>query len=155
MTDSELGAQIALLDGDYVPSPVQRIREQVAGYEDSAGARENTLEGKPVVILTSVGARTLHVRKNPLMRMLEGDVYVVVASAAGAPDHPQWYRNITTHPIVRLQDGAEVTLRRAREVHGTEKTHWWQVAESFWPHFPEYREKANGRDIPVLVLERL
>jgi F420H(2)-dependent quinone reductase len=154
-SDATLNAQIALLDGEYVPSRADRIRDQVAGYERSAGTEDNTLEDKPVVILTSVGAKTLKVRKNPVMRMLENDVYVVVASAAGAPEDPQWYRNITTHPIVRLQDGAEVTLRRAREVHGPEKTHWWKIAESFWPHFPEYREKAQGRDIPVLVLERI
>ncbi len=154
LAPEQLNAEISLLDGEYVPSSVDRIRNQVAGYENSAGTRDNTLEGKPVVILTSVGARSLKVRKNPLMRIVDGDVYVVVASAAGAPDNPQWYRNITAHPIARLQDGAEVTLRRAREVHGDEKARWWTIADRFWPHFPEYRQKAQGRDIPVLVLER-
>jgi F420H(2)-dependent quinone reductase len=155
VTDLTPEAQIALLDGEYAPSPIDRIRNQVAGYEASQGTSDNTLEGKPVVILTTVGATSLKVRKNPLMRMLEGDTYVIVASAAGALENPQWYRNIGAHPIVRLQDGAETSVRRAREVTGAEKAHWWQVAEGFWPHFPEYRERAQGRDIPVIVLERI
>lgn len=155
MTDSDLRAQIALLDGEYEPSPIDRIRNQVDGFERSEGTRDNTLEDKPVVILTTVGASSLKVRKNPVMRMLEGDTYVVVASAAGSPKNPQWYRNLSAHPIVRLQDGAEVTVRRAREVTGAEKARWWEVAESFWPHFPEYRDRAQGRDIPVILLERI
>ncbi|MFC4242157.1 nitroreductase/quinone reductase family protein [Gryllotalpicola reticulitermitis] len=153
MTHPDVAAGAALLDGTYVPSPIPRIRDQVAGFEASSGTRDNTLEDRPVIILTTVGASSLKVRKNPLIRALEGDVYVVVASAAGAPEDPQWYRNLTAHPVVRLQDGPTVDLRIAREVHGDEKDHWWQVAESFWPHFPEYREKAEGRDIPVVVLE--
>jgi F420H(2)-dependent quinone reductase len=155
MTDTELSAEIALLDGEYVPSPIDRIRNQVAGYEASGGTTDNTLEDKPVVILTTVGARSLKVRKNPLIRIVDGDDYVVVASAAGAADDPQWYRNLLAHPVVRVQDGAAISVRRAREVHGEEKDRWWRIAESFWPHFPEYRRKAAGRDIPVVVLERV
>ena len=155
MPDIDMAAGVALLDGEYVPSPIPRIRDQVAGYEASGGTEHNTLEDRPVVLLTTVGASSLKVRKNPVMRMLEGDSYVVVASAAGAPDDPAWYRNLVAHPVVRLQDGATTELRVAREVHGDEKTHWWGVAESFWPHFPEYRERARGRDIPVVVLEKV
>ena len=155
MTDTvDVAAGAALLDGEYEPSPIPRIRDQVAGYEASGGTEHNTLEDRPVVILTTVGAKSLKVRKNPVMRMFEGDVYVVVASAAGAPADPQWYRNLTAHPVVRLQDGATAQLRVAREVHGDEKVHWWDVAESFWLHFPEYRERTDGiREIPVIVLE--
>jgi deazaflavin-dependent oxidoreductase (nitroreductase family) len=73
-------------------------------YEASAGSRANTLDGYPVVILTRVGARSGKVRKNPVMRLVDGDRYVVVASAAGRSVHPVWYRNIVAHPIVRVQD---------------------------------------------------
>ena len=153
MTEIDLTTGEDLLGHEYVPSPLARIRDQVAGYEASGGTEHNTLEDRPVVILSTVGAQSLQVRKNPVIRMLEGDVYVVVASAAGAARDPQWYRNLKTHPVVRLQDGPTAELRVAREVHGEEKTHWWTVAESFWDHFPEYRERAQGRDIPVVVLE--
>jgi deazaflavin-dependent oxidoreductase (nitroreductase family) len=140
------------LDGEYVPSPDDRARTQVADYETTDGVEGGTLEGKPVVILTSLGAKSKKVRKNPVMRMVEGEKYVVVASAGGAPQHPSWYANLVAHPLVRVQDGKTIGVLRAREVHGDEKAHYWTVAESFWPHFPEYRQRA-GREIPVLVLE--
>ncbi|MCU1693977.1 MAG: deazaflavin-dependent nitroreductase family protein [Mycobacterium sp.] len=141
------------LDGEYVPSPVERIRKQVAEYEASGGVEGATLEGRPVVILTSVGVTSGKVRKNPLMRIVDGDRYVVVASAAGAPENPSWYTNLVAHPRVRLQDGASVKEFLAREVSGDEKRHYWAVAEQFWPHFPEYRRLARGREIPIMVLE--
>ena len=141
------------LDGEYVPSPLERIRKQVADYEASDGLEGGTLEGRPVVIVTSVGAKSGKVRKNPVMRIVDGDRYVAVASAGGSPTNPSWYANLVAHPRVRLQDGASVKEFQAREVSGDEKRHYWTVAERFWPHFPEYRRLAGGRDIPIMVLE--
>ena len=137
----------------YQPSPSDRVREQVSLYEASDGREGGTLEGRPVVILTTVGAKTGSIRKNPVMRIKEGNVYVAVASNAGAADHPAWYRNVMAHPEISLQDGAVVQPVRAREVHGDEKARWWSIAERDWPHFPEYRAKAGDRDIPLLLLE--
>jgi deazaflavin-dependent oxidoreductase (nitroreductase family) len=140
-------------DGEYVPSPDKRAREQVSAYEASGGVEGATLEGKPVVILTSLGAKSGKVRKNPVMRIVDGDRYIAVASAAGSPKNPSWYANLVAHPVVRLQDGAVIREFRAREVAGEEKTYFWAVTERFWPHFPEYRRLAQGRDIPIMVLE--
>jgi deazaflavin-dependent oxidoreductase (nitroreductase family) len=137
----------------YQPSPVARVRDQVARYEDTDGRDGGTLEDKPVVILTTVGARTGNTRKNPVMRIKHDGTYVAVASAGGAPTHPAWYRNLLAHPDARLQDGAVVHQVRAREVFGDEKADWWRIAEQFWPHFPEYRARAVGREIPVMLLE--
>ena len=137
----------------YEPSPSDLVREQVSLYEATDGREGGALEGKPVVILTTVGAKSGSVRKNPVMRIKEGDVYVAVASNAGAADHPAWYRNVMAHPEISLQDGAVVQPVRAREVHGDEKARWWSIAERDWPHFPEYRAKAGDRDIPLLLLE--
>jgi F420H(2)-dependent quinone reductase len=141
------------LDGRYVPSPSETVRTQVADYEASGGVEGATLEGRPVVILTSVGAKSGKVRKNPVMRIVDGDRYVAVASAGGSPTNPSWYANLVAHPTVRLQDGATVREFQAREVSGEEKRYYWLVAERFWPHFPEYRRLAGGRDIPIMVLE--
>jgi F420H(2)-dependent quinone reductase len=141
------------LDGQYVPSPSERVRVQVADYEASGGVEGATLEGRPVVILTSVGATSGKVRKNPVMRIVDGDRYVAVASAGGSPTNPSWYANLVAHPWIRLQDGARVRDFQAREVTGEEKRHYWTVAEQFWPHFPEYRRLAGGRDSPMMVLE--
>jgi deazaflavin-dependent oxidoreductase (nitroreductase family) len=137
----------------YVPSPSDRVREQVALYEATDGRDGGTLEGRPVVILITTGAKTGNIRKNPVMRIKQGDTYVAVASNAGATSHPSWYRNLIAHPQVSLQDGATVYRLRAREADGEDMTHWWRVAERFWPHFPEYRASAGGRDIPVILLE--
>jgi deazaflavin-dependent oxidoreductase (nitroreductase family) len=141
------------LDGEYVPSPLRYVRKQVADYEATAGVHGGTLEGRPVVILTSVGAKSGLVRKNPVMRIVDGDRYVAVASDGGASTNPSWYTNLVAHPRVRLQDGAVVRELRVREVSGDEKRYYWTVAQRFWPHFPEYRRLAGGRDIPIMVLE--
>ena len=138
---------------DYIPSPSERVSEQVRLYEASDGAEGGTLEGRPVVILTHTGAKTGGIRKNPIMRIPDGDAYVAVASAAGATTHPAWYFNLIADPRVHVQDHAEHRDLIAREVHGVEKDRLWAVAESYWPHFPEYREKAAGREIPILLLE--
>jgi F420H(2)-dependent quinone reductase len=141
------------LDGEYRPSPVARVRKQVEDYETSGGVEGAPLEGLPVVILTSVGATSGKVRKNPVMRIVDGDCYVAVASAAGASKSPSWYANLVAHPTVRLQDGATVKDFHAQEVSGEEKRRYWTIAEQLWPHFPEYRWLAAGRDIPIMVLE--
>src|ERR1700730_7176125 len=141
------------LDGEYVPSPTESVRTQVAEYEASGGIEGGTLEGRPVVILTSVGAKSGKVRKNPVMRIVDGDRYVAVASAGGSPTNPSWYTNLVVHPRVRLQDGASVKEFAAREVTGDEKRYYWTVAERFWPHFPENAQRSGGRDIPIMVLE--
>jgi deazaflavin-dependent oxidoreductase (nitroreductase family) len=136
----------------YVPSASERVRDQVASYEATDGREGGTLEGRPVVILTMTGATSGKVRKTPVMRIERDGTYVAVASAGGAPSHPAWYRNLIANPDVRLQDGAQVHRLRAREVFGDEKAAAWTLAESRWPHFPEYRAKA-GREIPILLLE--
>jgi deazaflavin-dependent oxidoreductase (nitroreductase family) len=136
----------------YVPSPSERVREQVARYEATGGREGGTLEGRPVVILTMTGATSGNIRKAPIMRIERDGTYLAVASAGGAPNHPAWYHNLIAHPLVLLQDGTTVHSLRAREVFGAEKTEAWKLAESRWPHFPEYRARA-GREIPILLLE--
>jgi F420H(2)-dependent quinone reductase len=136
----------------YRPSPSERVRDQVALYEATDGAEGGTLEGRPVVILTTIGAVSGAVRKNPVIRIEHEGRYAAVASAAGAPRDPAWYRNLVAHPTAHLQDGATHLVVEAREVTGEEKQRWWQIAESFWPYFPDYRAKTD-RDIPIMVLE--
>jgi F420H(2)-dependent quinone reductase len=143
-----------LFDGEYEPSPVPRIREQVALYEATDGAEGNTLEGRPVVILTSIGAKSGKVRKNPIMRVVDNGIYVAVASAGGATQNPSWYANLIAHPDALIQDGSDVRHLRARQVFGAEKQHLRAVAETFWPHYPEYQQRAANRDIPLILLER-
>lgn len=140
------------LIGEYEPGTVDWAREQVDEFESSNGAKGNTMRGRPVVVLTSVGAKSGKLRKNPLMRVEHDGVYAVVASMGGQPQNPTWYHNLLAHPHVELQDGAVRRDYRAREVTGEEKALWWQRATETWPDYDAYQAKTQ-RQIPVFVLE--
>jgi deazaflavin-dependent oxidoreductase (nitroreductase family) len=127
-------------------------RLQVAEYEASDGANGNELHGRPVVILTMLGAKSGKLRKVPVMRVEHDGRYLAVASFGGSPNHPAWYFNILAHPIVELQDGPAVQTMRAREVHGGEREEWWLRAVETWPNYGEY-PKRTDRLIPAFVLE--
>ncbi|MDT3446137.1 MULTISPECIES: nitroreductase family deazaflavin-dependent oxidoreductase [unclassified Pseudofrankia] len=138
--------------GGYEPSPSDWVREQVEEYESSGGTRGTTLNGRPVVILTTVGARSGKIRKSPLMRVEHDGLYAVVASLGGAPNHPVWYYNVRAHPEVELQDGPTRQSMVAREVTGDEKAVWWDRAVAAYPDYAEYQKKTS-RQIPVFVLK--
>jgi F420H(2)-dependent quinone reductase len=138
----------------YRPT-TDRVHEQVALYEATEGREGGTLEGRPVVILSTIGAKTGNIRKNPVMRIKDGDTYVAVASNGGASSNPSWYRNLTAHPEVSFAGGATVYRLRAREVHGEEKARRRRVAERDWPRYEEFRAKASDREIPMMVMEPL
>lgn len=139
------------LIGEYAPSPSDRARTQVEEYESSGGTRGTTLEGVPVVVLTTVGARSGKLRKTPLMRVEHDGEYAVVASMGGAPKHPLWYWNVLANPRVELQDGPVKKEYDAREVHGAERDVWWERAVAVWPDYAVYQQRTD-RVIPVVVL---
>lgn len=139
------------LTGDYEPSTSDWARENAELYMASGGTDGTELKGKPVVLLTTVGARTGKLRKTPLMRVEHEGEYAVVASLGGAPKNPVWYHNIKAHPRVELQDGTVTADYEAREVFGAEKAAWWQRALEVWPDYADYQQKTD-RDIPVFVL---
>jgi F420H(2)-dependent quinone reductase len=137
--------------GEYEPSSASWARQQVELYESSGGTQGTDMNGKPVIILTSRGARSGKVRKTPLMRVEHDGDYAVVASLGGAPKHPVWYHNLTADPHVELQDGPVRKDYQAREVHGDEYDAWWQRAVAAWPDYAQYQTKTS-RKIPVFVL---
>lgn len=142
------------LQGEYEPSSAKWVRDQVEEYESSGGTRGTTLRDVPVVVITSVGASSGKLRKNPVMRVEHDGAYAAVASKGGAPEHPAWYRNIVEHPLVELQDGPDKADYRAHEASGEEREVWWQRAVEVWPDYADYQTKTE-REIPVLVLERV
>jgi len=139
------------LTGDYEPSTSDWARENAELYMASGGREGTELKGKPVVLLTTIGARTGKLRKTPLMRVEHEGEYAIVASLGGAPKNPVWYHNIKAHPHVELQDGTVTADYEAREVFGAEKAAWWQRALEVWPDYADYQQKTD-RDIPVFVL---
>ncbi|MGW0199693.1 nitroreductase family deazaflavin-dependent oxidoreductase [Nonomuraea sp. NPDC003201] len=144
------------LVGEYEPSPAQWVREQVELYESSGGTKGTTLldTGMPVILLTTLGAKSSKIRKTPLMRVEHEGRYAVVASQGGAPEHPVWYFNVKAHPHVELQDGPAKQDMKAREVTGAEKAEWWERAVAAYPPYTDYQKKTD-REIPVFVLEPL
>jgi F420H(2)-dependent quinone reductase len=138
---------------EYVPSPSERVRDQVARYEATGGAEGGELGGLPVIILTTAGARSGQTRKTPVMRVEQGGVYAAIASYAGRPANPQWYYNLVAQPEATVQDGPRRHRVRARELSGDEKQRWWAVADALNPNYAKYRSTAGGRDIPILALE--
>ncbi|MFL6127163.1 nitroreductase family deazaflavin-dependent oxidoreductase [Actinophytocola sp.] len=139
------------LQGEYEPSPSERARNQVEEYESSGGTSGTTMNGLPVIILTTLGAKSGKIRKTPLMRVEDGGQYAVVASLGGAPTHPVWYHNVKSHPEVELQDGPVKQDMVAREVTGDERARWWEIAVKAYPPYADYQKKTS-REIPVFVL---
>ena len=145
------------LDGEYEPSKAQWVRDQVEKYEATGGREANVLRGHPewpIVVITSRGAKSGKLRKNPVMRVEYDGVYAAVASYGGSPEHPVWYHNFLVHPEVELQDGPEPHLYRARVAQGEERETWWQRAVEQYSPYAEYQEKTD-REIPVFLLERV
>ncbi|HEX4493322.1 MAG TPA: nitroreductase family deazaflavin-dependent oxidoreductase [Acidimicrobiia bacterium] len=141
---------------EYVPSPAQWVRDQVAQYEGSGGQEANTLldTGMPVVIVTMRGNKSGNLRKVALMRVEHDGEYALVASMGGAPKHPVWYYNLVAHPDdVAIQDGPEPFPVSVREVDGDEKAQWWKRAVAAYPPYAEYQERTT-RQIPLFVAKR-
>jgi F420H(2)-dependent quinone reductase len=144
------------LDGDYEPSPLPWVREQVERYEATDGQEANTLRGTglPVVIFTTRGRKSGKVRKIALMRVEHDGAYAMVASQGGAPEHPNWYYNLKADPdALMVQDGADRFDPHARELQGEEREIWWQRAVAAYPPYAEYQTRTE-RTIPVLLAER-
>lgn len=139
------------LTGEYEPSTSGWAREQAEKYMESAGTEGTELQGRPVILLTTIGAKSGKIRKTPLMRVEHGGEYAIVASLGGAPKHPVWYYNVKKNPRVELQDGTVTKDYEAREVSGEEKAIWWERAVAAWPDYANYQQKTD-RQIPVFVL---
>ena len=140
---------------EYIPSTREWVRDQVELYENSGGKEGLTLRdtGMPCIIVTNIGNKTGAIRKTPLMRAVDGDNYILVASQGGAPKHPVWYYNLKADPNVEIRDETEVFSLRAREVpEGSERQRLWDIAVAAYPPYQEYQDKTD-RLIPVFITE--
>ena len=137
----------------YIPSPTRWVAEQVELYESSGGTQGTTLRGLPVVIVTNQGSKTSAIRKTPLMRAIDGENYILVASRGGAPNHPLWYYNLKEHPNAEIRDGVNVHKMRVREMTDPEeRQRLWDIAVEAFPPYKDYQEKTK-RLIPVFLAE--
>ena len=140
---------------EYIPSPSDWVREQVELYESSGGAEGTTLRetGLPVIIVTNRGNKTGAIRKTPLMRVKDGDNYVLVGSKGGAPKNPVWVYNLRADSGVEIRDEAEVHSMQVREVENeAERARLWDIAVAAFAPYEEYQNKTT-RKIPVFLAE--
>ena len=140
---------------EYIPSPIKWVRDQVELYEGSGGTEGVGLRdtGLPCIIVTHTGNKTGSIRKTPLMRVKDGDSYVLVASKGGAPKHPEWVYNLRMDPEVEIRDATDVRAMRVREVKDDEeRARVWALAVEAFPPYEDYRNKTS-RTIPVFIAE--
>ena len=141
----------------YIPSPAAWVRDQVELYEGSGGTDGTTLRetGLPVIVVTNRGNRTGAIRKTPLMRVKDGNNYLLVGSKGGAPKNPVWVYNLRAHADVEIQDETAVHNMRVREVEeGEERARLWDLAVAAFPPYAEYQNKT-ARLIPLFVAEQV
>ncbi len=140
------------LEGTYVPSTSQWVRDQVDEYEASGGTRANTLRetGIPVIVVTMRGATSGDLRKIALMRVEHEGEYALVASMGGAPKNPVWFNNLVADPLVTIQDGPAPVDADVRLVTGDERQLWWDRSVAVFAPYADYQKKTE-RTIPVFI----
>ena len=138
--------------GAGMSNPYSWADDQVALFERTDGAEGGTMRGRPIVVVTTIGAKSGNVRKVPVMRVEHDGSYAVVASKGGAPRNPVWYNNLVVNPKVQLQDGPTKHDYVAREVSDDERALWWERAVEAWPDYAQYQTRTD-RVIPVFVLD--
>jgi deazaflavin-dependent oxidoreductase (nitroreductase family) len=127
--------------------------EHAQRYLATNGADGHLWEGYPTLLLTTIGRRTGQAHTTPLIYGENGGRYLVVGSRGGAPEHPQWYRNLLTQPSVEVQVKADRFRARARPATAAEKPALWQQMVQVYPPYAEYQTRTT-REIPVVILER-
>lgn len=133
-------------------SPTDWVREQTERILKQGTTDGVEILDRPVILVTTTGAKSGKRRYVPLMRVEKDGRYAMVASKGGAPDHPAWYFNVKANPAVTVQDGDKVVSLTARELEGGEREQWWRLAVEAFPPYGEYQTKT-ARQIPVFVLE--
>ena len=146
---------MAKIEGTYVPSTSEWVRDQIELYERTGGQEGSGLRGTDmkVIIVTMRGVKTGNVRKIALMKVEHNGAYALVASKGGHPSNPEWYHNLIANPTeVTVQDGPEPFFVKVREVSGAEYDEWWTRSAAVFPQYETYKAKTD-RVIPILVAE--
>jgi len=135
-------------------SPNDFNRNLIAEYRANAGVVTGPFAGRPLLLLTTIGAKSGQPRTSPLVYTTDGDRIVIIASKGGAPTSPDWYHNIVANPEVTVELGREKFQARATIATGEERQRLYDAQAAIMPAFADYQQKTS-RQIPVVVLERL
>ena len=128
-------------------------RKIIDEFRANAGAVGGPFEGRSMLLLHHTGRKSGTVRVAPLVYRREGDAYVVFGSKGGAPEHPDWYRNLVANPQAEIEVGTETIPVDVRVAEGDERTAIWERQKAEIPTFADYEQKTQGREIPVVLLE--
>lgn len=128
------------------------VAKQLKEYDESDGTSWPTLRGRPLMLLTTKGAKSGVWRRTVLLYGEQGDRVIIVASKGGHPQHPAWYVNLREHPEVYVQVHERRFRAIARTAAPAEKPELWELMAGIWPDYLDYQEKTD-RDIPVVILD--
>src|ERR1700694_4721903 len=128
-------------------------RQLIEEVRANRGKSGGPFEGRPLLLLTTTGAKSGQRRTTPMMYVPDGDRLMVIASNVGATTHPAWYHNLVAHPQVIVEVGAETFDATAIVTTGEERHRLWTRIVESYPFFTEHQAKTT-RQIPVIVLER-
>ena len=122
-------------------------------FRANSGKVGGSWEGRPLLLLTAIGAKSGQRRTTPMMYLQDGDRYLVFASKGGAPTNPGWYHNLVAHPDVTVEVGAETFEGRAEALTGEERDRLYQKQSALYSQFAGYQSRTS-RTIPVVALTR-
>jgi deazaflavin-dependent oxidoreductase (nitroreductase family) len=141
-----------------VSDPSEAAREFNRGVIEEFRANQGRVggpfEGAPMMLLTTTGAKSGQARTSPVVYTRDGERFVVVASKAGAPTHPDWYHNLVANPEVIVEVGEDTFSARAVVTAGEERARLYDAHAALMPNFAEYARNTT-REIPVVALEPL
>jgi deazaflavin-dependent oxidoreductase (nitroreductase family) len=128
-------------------------RTVIDEFRETGGTVGGAFAGAPMILITHRGAKTGTEYTTPLVHTRDGDDYVVIASKGGAPEDPQWFRNLVANPDITVEIGSERFPARARVAEGEERARLFRAQADLMPNFDDYA-RATSREIPVVVIER-
>lgn len=128
-------------------------QHHVRVYRETDGEHGYQWRGTTILLLSTTGRASGQERTTPLIHRTDDGNWVVVASKGGAPDHPDWYKNLQASPEARIQVKGDVIPVRARTAEGEERERLWGLMADTWPAYNDYQRKTS-RQIPVVVFER-
>lgn len=129
------------------------VLEHMERYLETDGEDGHLWRGTPTLLLTTTGRKSGRAITTPLIYGRHEDRWIVVASRGGAPDHPQWYYNLSADPSVRVQVAADKFDATARTAGPDKKPELWKLMADIYPPYDEYQTRTE-RQIPVIILER-
>ena len=128
-------------------------KQIIEEFRANGGETSGVFKGRPLLLLTTTGAKSGESRTTPLVYTKDGDKVVVIASMGGAPKHPAWYLNLSANPGVTVELGTEKFEASASSAEGAERDRLYAKQAEMMPAFTEYEQKTTRR-IPVVVLNR-